>query len=88
MCEELLKLMEPELTEAKKRAAAEGKLEGIAAGRAEGMAAGRAEGRAEGEDKLSTLINILLEKNMQEDIPKVTTDKIIRAEFYKKFGID
>ena len=48
---------------------------------------GREEGLAEGENRLSSLINLLLEKGLADDIPKVTTDRAYREELYKKYQL-
>jgi len=41
----------------------------------------------DGENRLSKLINMMMEKNMISEITKVTTDSAYRNEMYKKFGI-
>ena len=48
---------------------------------------GRSEGLTEGENRLSSLINLLLEKGLTDDIPKVTTDSAYRDELYKKYQL-
>lgn len=53
----------------------------IEMGRKEGLT----EGLSAGENRLSALINLLLEKGLTGDIPKVTTDSSYREELYKKY---
>ena len=55
----------------------------IKMGREEGLA----QGLSEGENRLSALINLLLEKGLTDDIPKVTTDSAYRDELYKKYQL-
>lgn len=51
------------------------------------MASAINKGRKEGENRLSSLINLLLEKGLTDDIPKVTTDRVYREELYKKYQL-
>ena len=55
----------------------------IEKGRREGLA----QGLAEGENRLSSLINLLLEKGLTDEISKVTTDSSYREELYKKYQL-
>ncbi len=49
---------------------------------------GKAEGIVEGENKLSQLIALLLEKNNIDSIRKVTKDASFRKQLYKEYGIN
>ena len=55
---------------------------------AENKAKGIAEGIVEGEDKLSKLVTLLLEKNDIDSIRKVTKDASFRKQLYKEYGIN
>ncbi len=46
-----------------------------------------AKGEAKGEDKLSKLVTLLLEKNDIDSIRKVTKDASFRKQLYKEYGI-
>lgn len=59
----------------------------IETGRLEGHARGLSEGLAQGETHLSSLINLLLEEGLTDEIPKVTTDNSYRDELYKKYQL-
>ena len=48
----------------------------------------RSQSEAKGEDKLSKLIALLLEKNNIEAIQKVTKDASFRKQLYKEYGIN
>ena len=48
----------------------------------------KAEGIVEGEDKLSKLVTLLLEKNDIDSIRKVTKDASFRKQLYKEYGIN
>lgn len=48
---------------------------------------GLTEGITQGENRLSALINLLLEKDLTDDISKVTTDSAYRDELYKKYQL-
>ncbi|MBE5842592.1 MAG: hypothetical protein E7302_00275 [Butyrivibrio sp.] len=50
-------------------------------------ARGIAIGETKGEDRLSKLITILLEKNDNSAIALVTSDKKTRDEYYKKYNL-
>jgi len=56
--------------------------------RSQSEAKGKAEGIVEGENKLSQLIALLLEKNNIEAIQKVTKDASFRKQLYKEYGIN
>lgn len=43
-----------------------------------GREEGHAQGLTDGENRLASLINLLLEKGLTDDIPKVTTDRSYR----------
>ena len=47
----------------------------------------RAEGKAEGEDRLSSLINILCSKQLFEEVQKVTVDKELRNQYYLEYNL-
>lgn len=51
------------------------------------MASAIKKGRLEGENRLSSLINLLLEKGLTDEIPKVTTDNAYRDALYKKYQL-
>lgn len=52
-----------------------------------GVEKGRKEGIQQGENALGKLVNILLSKGELENIQLVTTDKVARKDFYRKYGI-
>ena len=56
--------------------------------RSQSEAKGKAEGIVEGENKLSQLIALLLEKNDIDSIRKVTKDASFRKQLYKEYGIN
>ena len=64
-----------EINDNRKRALAEGRAEGIA------------KGRAEGENKLSTLINSLIDAGRNDEIQMVTSDIEFRQKLHDEFGI-
>ena len=64
-----------------------GEAKGRAEGKAEGRAEGEAKGRAEGENKLSTLINSLIDAGRNDEIQMVTSDIEFRQKLYDEFGI-
>ena len=47
----------------------------------------RAEGEAKGEDRLSSLINILCSKQLFEEVQKVTVDKELRNQYYLEYNL-
>jgi hypothetical protein len=49
---------------------------------------GRTKGRIEGENKLASLINKMIADNKSDDIIKVTSDEVIREDYYKKYNIE
>ena len=54
---------------------------------AQGIAEGEAKGKAEGENKLSTLINSLIDAGRNDEIQMVTSDIEFRQKLYDEFGI-
>jgi hypothetical protein len=42
----------------------------------------------EGENKLASLINKMIADNKSDDIIKVTSDEVIREDYYKKYNIE
>ena len=68
-----------------------GLAEGLQTGREEGLETGRAEGletgRAEGEDKLTSLLCLLSDEDLQR-FKTSKGSKEIREELYKKYGIE
>ena len=65
----------------------EGYNNGFDDGVTKGEAKGKAEGRAEGENKLSTLINSLIDAGRNDEIQMVTSDIEFRQKLYDEFGI-
>jgi hypothetical protein len=57
-------------------------------GRTKGRIEGKIEGKIEGENKLASLINKMIADNKSDDIIKVTSDEVIRADYYKKYNIE
>jgi hypothetical protein len=49
---------------------------------------GITKGRIEGENKLASLINKMIADNKSDDIIKVTSDEVIREDYYKKYNIE
>ena len=70
---------------------AEGRKEGEAKGRKEGEAKGRKEGQAkgrkEGEERLGTLMSLLLKENRHDDVAKAASDADFREKLFKEYGI-
>ena len=68
-----------------------GRREGLHIGLAEGLQTGREEGletgRAEGEDKLTSLLCLLSDEDLQR-FKTSKGSKEIREELYKKYGIE
>ncbi len=54
---------------------------------AKGKSEGYAEGKSEGEKRLATLINILIQNGLSDEIPKVTTDSEYREALYKQYKL-
>jgi hypothetical protein len=57
-------------------------------GRTKGRIEGKIEGKIEGENKLASLINKMIADNKSDDIIKVTSDEVIREDYYKKYNIE
>lgn len=64
-----------------------GRREGLHIGLAEGLQTGRAEGLTEGEDKLTSLLCLLSDEDLQR-FKTSKGSKEIREELYKKYGIE
>jgi hypothetical protein len=64
-----------------------GEMRGRLLGEKEGEMRGRLLGEKEGENKLATLITKLIADNKSDEIIKVTSDKDIREDYYKKYNI-
>lgn len=64
-----------------------GREEGIAEGEAQGRIEGKVQGRIEGENRLSALIDRLLEDDRIADIKRVTADAAYREKLFGEFGI-
>ena len=68
-----------------------GRREGLETGRREGLETGRTEGletgRMEGEDKLTSLLCLLSDEDLQR-FKTSKGSKEIREELYKKYGIE
>ena len=56
-------------------------------GRTEGRIEGRTEGEHIGEDLMATLVGKLLEDNRMSELQKISSDKELREELYKEYGI-
>ena len=48
---------------------------------------GRQEGRIEGEDLLGKLVSILLSKGMVTEASRAASDKSVRQQLYKEYGL-
>ena len=55
--------------------------------RAEARAEGRAEGRKDGENRMGTLIKMLLTQGRIEDVGKASEDPEYRDQLYREFQI-
>ena len=85
MCEELAKLMEPEMREAKRIAQEEGRKAGMEEGRREG----RREGEADGINLSITVINKLRDGKSIKEIAKETGAEVNVIEAIRKsLGLD
>ena len=54
---------------------------------ADGEARGKAIGEARGLERLSTLINKLLDENRPDLIRQVTSDKSVREQLFRSYGL-
>ena len=89
MCEELAKLMEPEMREAKRIAQEEGRKAGMEEGRKAGMEEGRREGEADGINLSITVINKLRDGKSIKEIAKETGAEVNVIEAIRKsLGLD
>jgi hypothetical protein len=57
------------------------------AGRADGEAMGEARGRAEGEQKLASLVRVLIADGKTDEVARAASDQEYRASLYKKYAI-
>lgn len=55
--------------------------------REEGAREAEARGKEKGEKNLGKLINALLDDGLDDIVRLVTTDKMVRDEYYKKYNI-
>ena len=65
----------------------EGKAEGRKEGEAKGRKEGQAKGRKEGEERLGTLMSLLLKENRHDDVAKAASDADFREKLFKEYGI-
>lgn len=65
------------------RGVLQGREEGLEQGRAEGLA----EGREQGEERLSRLIAALAADGRTDDVARAATDRQLREELYRNYGI-
>ncbi|MBQ8639117.1 MAG: hypothetical protein IJ468_08105 [Lachnospiraceae bacterium] len=82
MCEALLRLMKPELDEAKEKAEAEGRAAGMSAGLAEG----RAEGRTTGIRMTQFVIKKLVDSGRFEELKMAAEDEMLLRKLAEEFG--
>ena len=79
--------MQEMLNDSRTEAREEGLAEGLAEGRAKGIAEGKAEGKAEGEDKILTLMSLMIRDGHPLDPEKLKNDKTFREEMFKKYQL-
>ena len=89
MCEELAKLMEPEMREAKRIAEEEGRKAGMKAGMEQGLQAGMEQGLQAGMDLSIMIINKLRAGKSAEEIANETGAEINAIETIREsLGLD